>query len=144
MSISIEDFKSRAIKEVDITGFEAEEPITVKLRSLSLLSLVSLGKIPNALMATALQLFEGKVTQEKAKEDDITKLSNLAKMVDIICEVAMEEPSFEEIGEYLTDSQKMEIFYYTQGGLKGLESFREQQKTLRSIGNGQAIQPVAE
>jgi len=126
--ITAEQFKAKALREVDIQGFEAGEKITIRIRSLSLMKLVTTGRIPNALMATALELFEGK---KKASAEELAdtfaqtdKLTNMAGLIDVICENAMVEPSYAEVGEYLTDDQKMEIFQYTQGGVKDLSSFR--------------------
>lgn len=122
MVTTIQEIKDKALKEVEISGFEADETITIKLRNLSLMGLVAGGKIPNQLLGTATELFEGK---KASKEPDKASISELAQMIDLICKNAMVEPTFEEAGEYLTDNQKMEIFYYTQGGVEALNSFRK-------------------
>lgn len=125
--VTAQELKAKAIKEVDIKGFEEGEVFTIKIRSLSLMKLVSSGKIPNQLMATAVEMFEGKKknadTASAVSNDNFT---NLASLIDVICESAMVEPTFEEVEEYLTDEQKLEIFQYTQGGLRDLNSFRKE------------------
>lgn len=133
--ITAEELKARALREVEIQGFEeGQEPIVIRIRSLSIMKLVSTGKIPNQLMATALELFEGKknggtgnaAEAVKAMEDS-SNLTNMASLIDVICENAMVEPSFADVGDYLTDEQKLAIFQYTQGGVVDLKSFRKEQ-----------------
>lgn len=125
---SLEQIKNQACKEVQIQGFEKGEFITLRLKSMSLLGLVSSGKIPNQLMGTAVELFEGKQGSKKGKkEDNGAGMQRMAEIVDIICKNAMLEPTYEEAGEYLNDIQKLEIFYFTQGGINSLESFRKEQ-----------------
>ncbi len=121
---SIEEIRNKAIRMVDIVGFETGEVITLKLKSLSLMGLVRNGKVPNQLLGTAVELFEGKKAGAGPKENEV---SDLAGMIDVLCQNAMVEPTYEDIGEYLTDDQKMEIFYFTQGGLNSLNSFRQVQ-----------------
>lgn len=125
MALTAEQIRAMAIKDVEIIGFD-EEPIIVKLKTLSLLGLAGSGKIPNSLLGTAMIMFEGKSSNKKS-EDDKDNMSDMSKLIDVICMNALVEPSYEEIGDILTDDQKMEIFYYTQGGLKSLESFRKKQ-----------------
>jgi len=129
--ISVEEFKARATREVDIQGFtNGEEPITIRIRSLSLMKLVGNGKIPNELMTTAIELFEGKKKSEAVSTAEIMgsngKLKDMASLIDVICDNAMVEPTFDEIGDLLTDEQKLEIFQHTQGGTKALNSFRQE------------------
>jgi hypothetical protein len=139
MAFSAKQIRELAVKDVSIVGFDAEEPIVIKLKTLSLLGLVSSGKIPNLLLSTALTMFEG--TDSKKKKDtpdDGTEMTDMGKLIDIICENSMVEPKFEEIADIITDAQKMEIFYYTQGGVKALESFRTEQKNHVALNNSAA------
>lgn len=138
MAFSVEQIRALAIKDVEIIGFSPDEQITLKLKTLSLLGLVGCGKIPNTLLGTAMELFEGK--SNKGKDNESSKMSEMAKIMGIICENSMVEPEYKEIEDILTDEQKMEIFYYTQGGIKALESFREKQKPVISLDNGTSIQ----
>jgi len=128
---SIEEFRSQSQPLVDIVGFEPGQYITVRLRRISLMNLCKTGKIPNALLQKSTELFTGKKKGEKVDEskvlENINDLDGINQIIDTVCEAAMLEPKFEEVKEYLTDEQKTEIFQWTQGGIKALESFRAEQ-----------------
>jgi hypothetical protein len=136
---SINDIKSKAVKEVEITGFEVGETITLKLRRLSLMGLVSKGMIPNALMGVAVELFEGKQVSKQTEKDKGKTITDLAGIIDVVCENAMVDPKFSDVGEDLTDEQKMEIFYYAQGGVNDLKSFRAEQGDTEHNSDSQNI-----
>ena len=54
-------------------------------------------------------------------------MKDMIDVLDVICEEAFVEPSYNEIknaGVTLTDDQYLFIFDYTQRGVKALESFR--------------------
>lgn len=119
--ITAEQFKQKAFNEVQIPGFEQGETITVCLRRVSVLGLASSGKIPNALQATVNKLFAS--DSSNAKEVSQTSLSNfneMGQLLDIIAREAMVSPTFDEVGEYLTDDQKNAIFGYSQTGIVSL------------------------
>ena len=124
MVTSIEKIRAMAVKEVEISGFEVGEFITLQLKGIGLTSLVASGKIPNQLLGTAIELFEGKKKDKEDKKQN-EQISETIQMIDIICESVMVEPKFEDVKEYLTDNQKMEIFTFAQGGVNALNSFRE-------------------
>lgn len=138
MITKMEDIINKFEEEVSITGFEEGEFITLKLRRVRLLELVSKGTIPNQLMITASKVFgvsqesslkksKSDIDQEAEAEIDYKELNDL---LDLICENVILEPSYDELKKYLTDQQKMEIFYYSQGGLMKVEKFREQQRIV--------------
>ena len=128
---SIEEFRNQSQPLVDIIGYEPGEYITVRLRRISLMSLVKTGKIPNALLKKATELFTG--TKKDGKPDEAQILSNIGELdgineiIDTVCDAAMIEPRFNDVKDFLTDDQKTEIFQWTQGGIKALESFRTEQ-----------------
>lgn len=117
---SFEQFKQKAFKEVDLPGFEEGEVVTVRLRKVSILSLASSGKIPNSLMGVVNQLFgkAGKASEEEVSQTSMEHLSEMSKLLNIIAESALVEPTYSEIGEYLTDEQKNAIFEFSQSGVK--------------------------
>lgn len=117
---SFEQFKQKAFKEVDLPGFEEGEVVTVRLRKVSILSLASSGKIPNSLMGVVNQLFgkAGKASEEEVAQTSMEHLTEMSKLLNIIAESALVEPTYSEIGEYLTDEQKNAIFEFSQSGVK--------------------------
>lgn len=133
---SIEEFRNQSQPLVDIVGFEPGQYITIRLRRISLMTLCKSGKIPNSLLQKSTQLFNGaKTNGEKVNEakllENISELDGINQIMDTVCEAAMIEPKFEEVKEFLTDEQKTEIFQWTQGGVKALESFRAEQGNFR-------------
>lgn len=107
---------------VELPGFFSEEPFVARLRRPSLLALTKSGKIPNALLSAANELFTGK--QDKS---DPVDLSEIMGVLEVICESALLEPTYKEVvdaGLTLTDEQYTAIFNFSQRGIKALEPFR--------------------
>lgn len=108
---------------VELPGFGEGQPFFARLRRPSILGLTKSGKIPNALLAAATELFTGK--QDK---DEPVDLAEIVGVVEVICESAFVEPTYQQIndiGLQLTDEQLMAVFNYSQRGVKALEPFRE-------------------
>ena len=103
-------------KTVELPPFEDGTKFVAKLRRLSLLGLCKSGKIPNPLLGAALEIYEG-----RQKAD----IKQYAEILDIICELVMVEPKYEDIKDILSDQQKYEISLYAQSGVSGLEFFRK-------------------
>lgn len=126
MSVTkIEDIKNKFEQEVEITGFEEGETITLRLRHISILDLISKGNIPNQLMNTAVSLFDGNGHRKKKTKSEDSDYVQINTMIELVCENIIIEPSYEELKPYLTDQQKLEVFYYSQGGVKEIERFRK-------------------
>lgn len=141
---SVSEWRERSQPLVDIQGFEPGEFFTVRLRSVSMLNLVKTGKIPNALLQEATKLFSG-AKDGNGKLDEAKILSNLGdtdgvmQIIDSVVESAMVEPTYNEVREFITDAQKMEIFNWTQGGIESLKSFREEQGNSGLPNNEQGV-----
>lgn len=138
---SIEEFKSQSQPLVDIVGFEPGQYITVRLKRISLMALCKTGKIPNSLLQKSTELFTGKGKQVDGAKviENISELDGINQIIDTVCEAAMVEPRFDDVKDYLTDEQKTEIFQWTQGGVKALESFRTEQGNSGLSDNEQAL-----
>lgn len=123
---------------VELPGFFSEEPFVVRLRRPSLLALTKSGKIPNALLSAANELFTGK--QDKS---DPVDLSEIMGVLEVICESALLEPTYKDIvdaGLTLTDEQYTAIFNFSQRGIKALEPFRtESEEHKDSAGTGAEV-----
>ncbi len=122
------------------------EDFIVRLRRPSLMVLIKSGKIPNSLIGLAQDLFAGK---DPLKTTAITNdtLTQLVELFDVICEASFVEPEWRDIKEAgitLNDEQYMEIFKYSQRGVKALESFREKRKDTERIGNSSNIQAITQ
>lgn len=130
---SIEDLKKIAEgQEVELIGW-GEEPFVCKLKRPSMLGLVANGDIPNPLLNAAYILFNGAKSTE-----DVINMKEQKELLTIMAKAAMVEPTYddlEKIGLELTDSQLLEIYNYTQIGIKALTSFRTKQKYIKNTKN---------
>lgn len=113
---------------VQLPSFGDNQPFYAKLKRPALLSLIKNGKIPNSLLVTASSLFAGKFDIPTEDNDESSQtLTNLFKVLDVVCEASFVEPTYRELKENgieLTDEQYMAVFNYTQKGVKALEPFR--------------------
>lgn len=130
---SIEDLKKIAEgQEVELIGW-GEEPFVCKLKRPSMLGLVENGDIPNPLLNAAYILFNGAKSTK-----DVINMKDQKELLTIMAKAAMVEPTYddlEKIGLELTDSQLLEIYNYTQIGIKALTSFRTKQKYIKNTKN---------
>jgi hypothetical protein len=130
---SLEDLKKIAEgQEVELLGWR-EEPFVCKLKRPSMLGLVANGEIPNPLLNAAYILFNGAKTTK-----DVINMKEQKELLTIMAKAAMVEPTYaelEEIGLELTDTQLLEIYNYTQIGVKALTSFRTKQQDPKNTEN---------
>ena len=127
---SIEKLKKIAQgQEVELQGWD-EEPFVCVLKRPSLLGLVENGDIPNPLLHAAYILFNGSNNPK-----DQVNLKEVNDLYRIIAKAAMVNPTYEqleEIGLELTDMQLLEIYRFTQLGVKSLISFRTKQEDTKN------------
>lgn len=123
---SISDLQSYAEGAVvQLPEFADGMPFVAKLRRPSMLALAKSGRIPNALLSTANELFVKGSTGLDVDDPDM--MGNFYDTCRVICEAALVEPTMADIesaGLELSDNQIMAIFSYTQTGVRALESFR--------------------
>lgn len=121
---SLNDLQSYAQGQiVELPGFFGDDVFTVRLRRPSLLMLTKSGKIPNALMAAANELFTG-----KQDNSDPVDISEIMGVLEVICEASMIEPTYKDVldaGLTLTDEQYTAIFNFSQRGIRALDPFRQ-------------------
>lgn len=111
---------------VRFPNFGEGQPFVAKVRRPSMLALAKMGKIPNALLASAAELFQ-QGTVARTKSENL--LGDMYDVCKVVCAAAMMEPTWNEIelaGIELSDQQIMAIFNYTQVGVDSLNSFREE------------------
>ena len=131
--ISAEDFLNKATQVIDIHGWEPGETIPVKVRRVSMTSLIASGQVPNTLLKHAYS--DSKEFAEDAKSNSDTTAQAMA-MIDAVAKAVLLEPEWDEVGEFLTDEQKIDLFNYAQGGLAALEPFRTRQGASAEAGGG--------
>lgn len=118
---------------VEFPPFAEGQPFVARICRPSMLILAKNGKIPNELLNTANNLF---VNGKPDIHRDLDALSSVFDLLDVFCEACFLEPTYQElkdIGLQLTDEQLMFVFNYAQTGVRALEPFREQPKSLESL-----------
>lgn len=118
--ISAEQFKQKATRIVQISGFEEGDKIEVRIRPVSLTSMMIQGRIPNELKAAAFSLFEKGQKGEDTKPQTTEDMTLMYELIDRVCEDCLVEPKFKDIKEFMTDAQKIEVFTASQGVVKDL------------------------
>ena len=125
---SVSDLQSYAAGVVvRFPDFTEGQPFVARVRRPSLLVLAKSGKIPNALLVAAGELFAKGGSGLDSDNDKM--LSDMYDIMHIICEASLVQPTLAEIegaGVQLSDDQMMAIFNYSQAGVKALESFRKE------------------
>lgn len=115
---------------VELPPFSENIPFVARIKRPSMLDLVKEGKIPNQLLVEANNLFAGGPSGVMTKKmSDTSAMTDLFKIMEVICEDAFIEPTYKdmkEAGVKLTDEQIMFVFSYCQKGVTALESFRKQ------------------
>lgn len=127
MSVTrLEDIKKKAAIEVTLPGWD-DEPFVCKLKRVSVLDLASKGKIPNPLLGTVIDMFEKKAQIEKPED-----MSNMFSVINLFCEAAMVEPTYNEVENIvpLTDDQRMAIYNFAQDGVMKIQPNSEKQTDI--------------
>jgi len=117
---------------VELPPFAEGQRFVARLKRPSMLALIKAGKIPNALIKTANELFAN--SSVDISNDD--SMANLFGVLDSICEACFVEPSYEQLkanGIELTDEQYMFVFNYTQKGITALDTFRQKSQNSEPI-----------
>ena len=124
---------------IELPPFIEGQPFVARLKRPSMLALVRAGKIPNALIVTANELF----AKGSFDTDNDQSMSNLFDVLDAVCEACFVEPTYAQLkdaGITLTDDQLMFVFNYTQRGVSALGNFRSQLTHTRVAENEQSVQ----
>ena len=96
---------------IELPGFDDGTPFICEVKKPNMMQLISSGKIPNSLLAVAMDLFNnnGGKTMKKA-ETDAKSLKELVGMMNIIADSTLLNPSYETLkkaGIELNDDQLM-------------------------------------
>ena len=125
---SVEDLKKMSgARSVLMPPFYVGEDVIFKLKRPSLLSMASKGRIPNALLGEANELFMIGISDE---DMDKNTLKNMHDLFELMALESMVEPTYEELKEAgieLTDAQLLFIYNYSQHGITSLSPFRQEQ-----------------
>lgn len=141
-AITAEEFLGKATQIIDIHGWEPGETIPVKVRRVSMTSLIASGQVPNTLLRHA---YKDSDEFAKTVSNDEEKRAAAIGMVDAVAKAVLLEPSWDEVGEFLTDEQKIDLFNYAQGGLASLETFRRGSGAgAEAGGGGEGVRQAAE
>lgn len=138
---SLAEMKDIAQPIVPIPAWDNENEIHVRLRRVTLLSIIQSGQIPNDLLGVAqkVALKRQGTPESPIKQDDPDEVSRFHQLLDEVAKQALVEPTYDEIVEHvapLTDQQRLAIFTFATSGVKALTSFRRKTGTDASGGNG--------
>lgn len=139
---SISDLMNASVALIELPPFSPDTEFVARVRRPSLMTMVSQGKIPNALLKAAESLFMGK----SKKDSESIDIKSTYEVMDLICEAALVEPSYQELKEAgidMTDAQRIFLFNYSQGGIESLYKFRPKHKNPRDHRNGEQVQGEA-
>lgn len=117
---------------VRFPDFAEGQPFVARVKRPSMLMLAKMGKIPNALLNSATQLFTKGGSGMDTKNGKT--LSDIYDICEVIAKASLVQPTYDEIidsGMTLSDDQVMAIFNYTQSGVKALENFRSEQEDFK-------------
>lgn len=109
--ISASEFRQKATKVISITGFEPGELIEVRVKPVNLISLMATGKVPNTLISTINEVFEGQQPEQinNTVLTDEKAMQSVLQLMDCICAECLVEPKYADIKDVLTDQQKTDI-----------------------------------
>ena len=126
--ISAEAFRNKATRIIEIDGFEEGEKIAIRIKPVSLLAMMTNGRLPNELKTTVASLFaSGKGAKaNKVEMDEVEEIALMQQLMDQVCKDAMVEPLYEDVAEILNDVQKTQVFTATQNGLQELKPTDEE------------------
>ena len=129
---SLEQLQSiKQIEIVELPSFEDGTPFVAEIKRPNMMQLMVSGKIPNTLLTVATEMFNGRTGQVMGKAtEDLKTLKELVGMMELLAEASLVNPSYKDIKNAnisLTEHQLMAILTYSQGGVKALEKFRNQQ-----------------
>lgn len=130
--ISTKDFINKATRVIEIDGFEHDEKIKIRIKSTSMMGMLIVGKIPNSLLSIVNDLFP---TSQKGKQPNMNELKIddiklMNQIMDTICDDCMVEPKYQEIKEYMTDSQKIQIMNEAMGVIEQVTPTLQKQEDL--------------
>lgn len=127
---SLSDLQSYAKGTVvRFPDFADGQPLVARVRRPSLLALAKNGKIPNALLGSANELFSNGTQSKDGAELSPDVLTDMYKIMTIMAEATFIEPTYEQIvgaGLELTDEQLAVVFGYSQSGVNALDNFRKE------------------
>ena len=109
--ISASEFRQKATKVISIAGFEPGELIEVRVKPVNLISLMATGKVPNTLISTINEVFDGQQAEQinNTVLTDEKAMQSVLQLMDCICAECLVEPKYAEIKDVLTDQQKTDI-----------------------------------
>lgn len=141
---SMAEIRSRACQVVALPGWEPGETFNVRLRRASLLSLVQHGTIPNQLLPIVYKIINSGGKFNPLTDSGPEEFTQFIEMLNAICKAVLVEPTYDDVAEYLTDTQRTAIFIYAQQGLRALETFRRRQGAVASpSGDGEGVRGEA-
>ncbi len=139
--ITADALRAKAQPLIAIPGFEPGETIDVRVRRASLLHLVSEGVIPNPLLPVLYKVMSSEGKWNPMLHATPDEFRQFTQAMEAVCRAILVEPSYDEVGDVLTDEQRMALFAFAQTGVAVLKPFRREQGPAAQDGrDGQGVQ----
>ena len=122
---------------VELPPFNSGKPFNARLKSPSILTLCATGVIPNELLQEAMDIYEGKDLQKG-------HIKQYGEVMNAVAKVALIEPEYESIKDYLSSSQLISIYNYAQAGVRALLPFSQIEKLLENSDTIESDKPANE
>jgi len=129
---------------VRFPDFGEGQPFVAEVKRVGMLALAKTGKIPNSLLNSATEIFQGGARKQDAKGNPLVDMYDLCRIMAESCLASPTLAEIEEAGLELTDEQLVAIFNYTQKGVKALTPFREKSENHEHLRDGEPVQGTTE
>ena len=121
----LEQYKKRDGAVIELPEFDEQTPFIAQVKRPSLFDLCKNGDIPNPLLSTAQELFEGKL-----EKGNIVKYK---EVLEVVAKASLVEPTYEQVKDVITDEQLISIFDYALKGVVALVPFLQNKSFYQSI-----------
>ena len=96
---SLEQLQSiKQTEIIELPAFEDGTKLNVEVKKPNMMQLIAAGKIPNTLLSSAMEMFNGKAGEKMQKAaDNVGDLKDLVGMMNVIAEASLIKPTYKEI-----------------------------------------------
>lgn len=108
-----ERVREAVVQVVELPGWSRDEPFVARLRRVSLRRMIQTGEIPNELLSVA----HAAMTGQPPQTTDPQQMPRFLEFLERVAKVALVEPAYDEVADYLTEDQLIAIFAWATRGV---------------------------
>ena len=96
---SLEQLQSiKQTEIIELPAFEDGTKLNVEVKKPNMMQLIAAGKIPNTLLSSAMELFNGRAGEKMQKAaDNAGDLKDLVGLMNVIAEASLVNPTYKQI-----------------------------------------------